>query len=329
MLLFSALDRATLGLALICLLLAGGGIGLARELARLARPPSKRSPTAPLAPAEGRDGLATLVGARAEPNRVDGRYQRFTGWDHAPTVGRGRRVGGPSPLIGRVVIASMFLGRDGRQWSDAEIAQALAALGRAGAWIGRQAAGWNVLAHIELLDTYFQGVDAAPRGEVELDLANLDHARELMEAPAVVREMAAFSRAAASLGCGDAAELAGRTADFVEGRVDALVWLLHPRDEGRSFVIDHSEAPPGAAVAVCYARESQFPGRLVGSPFPDPVTYAHELLHLFGATDKYGVSLRTFAARSVTGRDIMRLDFEALSRLRIDPLTAAEVGWVS
>ncbi len=59
----------------------------------------------------------------------------------------------------------------------------------------------------------------------------------------------------------------------------------------------------------------------------DPTTVAHELLHLFGATDKYGVALRSFRPGSVTSRDIMRLNHDLLSRMTIDPLTASEVGW--
>ena len=59
------------------------------------------------------------------------------------------------------------------------------------------------------------------------------------------------------------------------------------------------------------------------------MTVVHELFHLFGASDKYGIPLRSFPPKSVTDRDVMRLDSETLSRLRVDPATAAEVGWAS
>ena len=81
--------------------------------------------------------------------------------------------------------------------------------------------------------------------------------------------------------------------------------------------------------AVSYAREANFPEPLRHPPYTDPVTIVHELLHLFGASDKYGVSLRSFPPKSVTTREIMRLDEPSLSRSRIDPLTAAEIGWAS
>ena len=61
----------------------------------------------------------------------------------------------------------------------------------------------------------------------------------------------------------------------------------------------------------------------------DPVTIVHEVLHLFGASDKYGVPLRSFAPGSVTNRDVMRLDETSLLRVQIDPLTAREIGWLA
>ncbi len=82
------------------------------------------------------------------------------------------------------------------------------------------------------------------------------------------------------------------------------------------------------SLAVCYPRESSFPEPLTGSPRVDPVTVVHEMLHLFGATDKYGRSLRDFAPGSVSSREVMRLSETRLSRLRIDPSTAEEIGWV-
>src|SRR3954452_17369950 len=76
-----------------------------------------------------------------------------------------------------------------------------------------------------------------------------------------------------------------------------------------------------------YSREQTLPAPLGGPTFPDPVTFVHEVLHLFGASDKYGVPLRTFPAQTVTERDVMRLNVESLSRLRVDPATAREIGW--
>jgi hypothetical protein len=81
-------------------------------------------------------------------------------------------------------------------------------------------------------------------------------------------------------------------------------------------------------MAVCYPCEASFPEPLVGPARVDPVTVVHELLHLFGASDKYGRPLTAYAPRTVTSREVMRLSEERLARLRIDPSTAAEIGWV-
>ncbi len=71
----------------------------------------------------------------------------------------------------------------------------------------------------------------------------------------------------------------------------------------------------GVGLAICYAREASFPEPLAGPGRVDPTTVAHELLHLFGATDKYGVPLDNFPPGSVPRRDIMRLDEDRLDRL--------------
>jgi hypothetical protein len=109
---------------------------------------------------------------------------------------------------------------------------------------------------------------------------------------------------------------------------DLRVWLIHHRRAGRSFAIPPDESDlPGVSVAICYARETSLPEPLTARPYADPITYVHELLHLVGAEDKYDVPLGSFPARSVTERDVMRLDETSLSRMRIDPRTAAEIGW--
>jgi hypothetical protein len=109
---------------------------------------------------------------------------------------------------------------------------------------------------------------------------------------------------------------------------DQTVWIVHHLRAGRSSAIEPDRFRyPGARVALCYARESTSSEPLVGLPFVDPVTLAHEILHLFGASDKYGTSLRSFPPGSVTSRDVMRLDETRLRRLRIDPLTSNEIGW--
>jgi hypothetical protein len=59
-----------------------------------------------------------------------------------------------------------------------------------------------------------------------------------------------------------------------------------------------------------------------------PDCYPKDAIFGFGATDKYDVvSFEGFPAEAVTERDVMRLGYRRLKQLRIDPLTAAEIGW--
>jgi hypothetical protein len=147
------------------------------------------------------------------------------------------------------------------------------------------------------------------------------------ERDAVTKALASASRAATELGFQDAVAMVSAINPRVHA--DARVWLLHPRQAGHSLAVPLDDTLlAGVSLAVCYAREANFPEPLGGPPFTDPVTIVHELLHLFGASDKYGVPLHSFPPRSVTHREIMRLDESSLLRLQIDPLTAEEIGWL-
>jgi hypothetical protein len=228
-------------------------------------------------------------------------------------------------MLGRVVLISIFLGRDGKGWSDAEIAEAHDALRRAGGWIEREAIRWGAPVNIDLADTYFVAEDDAT-DDVEVTFIPQGEQVQPLEGQAALKALTATTRAAGRLGFRDAVDLIARINPRVEA--DARVWLLHPRRAGCSLAVplDATELA-GVSLAVCYAREANFPEPLTRPPRPDPVTFVHETLHLFGAEDKYGLPLRSFPPGSVTARDIMRLNDMPLARYQIDPLTASEIGW--
>lgn len=281
------------------------------------------------APADGAVELLAVRAVRRTPNRRDPRFFAFAGVDADP-VPYDRALPetrSSPPLLGRVAVISVFLGRDGRGWSDLEIAQAHAALFRAGEWIEREATRWGAAVNIALADTYF-AVDDGETGDVEMTFAVEGEDVGPIEARAATKALIDSSRAARTLGFRDAVDWMAAIRARVQA--DAVVWLLHPRCAGRSLVVplDQTELA-GVSLAVCYAREASFPEPLSRLPFTDPVTVAHELLHLFGATDKYGRPLRRYPPRSVSSRDIMRLSETRLPRLRIDPITAQEIGWGS
>jgi hypothetical protein len=276
----------------------------------------------------------------AEPNPEDGRYARFVAWSgDDPTcesagsgpVAVGTRSRRDPSLRGRVAVASFFIGRDGTKWTDREIAQAHRALERAGRWVEAEATRWQARVNIDVLGAYFAAEDPeTTEVEIGYDGAGGGGEDALYEAHAVTSAIASASRAASCLSSPDFIEMATK----VERRVDCdhLVWLLHPRRAGQSIAVPPSLTPiPGIHLAVCFARETKFSEPLGKGtpPFPDPVTYVHELLHLFGATDKYDRPLSAFDPADVSAHEVMALHVTALPRLRVDRLTAREIGWLS
>ena len=238
---------------------------------------------------------------RRGPNPVDPRFGVFLGLDvNDPTEGANstpprtdlRRS--PS-LLGRVVIVSLFVGRDGRSWSGEEIAGAHNALLRASGWVEAQAQRFGAAVNLELADTYFSFDDESD-DEVALAFAPEGDDVGPLEMNATTKALVASTRAAVSLGFRDAPDLFGAVAARLGAEV--TVWLMHPRQAGRSFAVPlEDSALRGVSLAVCYPRESSFPEPLTGPARPDPVTLVHELLHLFGASDKYGQPLRDFPPR--------------------------------
>jgi hypothetical protein len=316
-------------------------LGLLRELAILAWSVVKPLRTTPIVPADssppdGRVGITPIREVQSDPNPSDPRFGRFrshirgTGPFPSPTKkaidADPRLAGRANPwFLGRIAVISVFIGKDGRSWSDAELAQAHAALLRAGAWLQREAIRWRAPVNVNLAATYFVVDDHEPE-DVEIGFFPQGDDVQPFEAHAMTKALASASRAAVRLGFSDAVDLVAQINPRLAA--DARVWLLHPRQAGHSLAIPPDEtALEGVSLAVCYAREANFPEPLRRPPYTDPVTIVHELLHLFGASDKYGVSLRTFPAGAVTSREIMRLDESSLSRSRVDPLTAREIGW--
>ncbi|MBV8314926.1 MAG: hypothetical protein JOZ53_08320, partial [Planctomycetaceae bacterium] len=127
-----------LGLAWLSLGLVGELVALRRALkeAHAPRPLPKDT-----RPADGEVEVARMAGVRAEPNVRDPRFRRFAEIepDETPGAGGGAPALGTPPLLGRVVLISVFLGRDGRGWSEPEVARSHASLLRAGRWIEREA----------------------------------------------------------------------------------------------------------------------------------------------------------------------------------------------
>ena len=294
------------------------------------RPVPEHSPARTLdtTPADGLVEVVPIPGLTSRANPLDGRFREFVALESGPDVSRaeGRHGSKPPSLLGRVVFVSLFVGCDGKAWKDQEIVKTLAALIRAGEWIEDQARQWHAAVNFGVAEVYFGAIDPVAERASPLAVISEEYGEGLMDADAEVRAVASASRVAALLGFHDAGDMASRVA----GRLvaDRIVWFVHLRSAGRSFALAGRDGGiPGLDLAVCFAREADLSGPLAGKPYADPATFIHEALHLFGASDKYGVELDRFAAGSVTGRDIMRLDVERLARLQVDPATAREIGW--
>ncbi len=277
-------------------------------------------------PADGIVGLVPMEGVLSEPNEDQARLRAFRTLEPRSGPLPPTNVGMPR-LLGRVTVLSLFLGRDGKAWSDSEIARAYASIERACVWIEREAMRWRAPVNFELSDTYFADLDPEQR-DVEVAFIPEGDTQTPYEAKAVTNALVDTSRTAARLGFRDAADMFAQI--NVRAPSDARVWLVHPRCAGPSMAIPvYLTELIGVSLALCYAREANFPEPLRRPPYTDPVTIAHELLHLFGASDKYAVPLTVFPPGSVTSRDVMRLDSSRLQRLRIDHATAVEIGWTT
>lgn len=309
------------------------GVEVVRSIVRAKRRAGAAPPTPAGGPARIENppaGVVPLGLEPSEPNARDPRRARFVGpftRDEA-TADRPAlpwtRTASP-PLRGRVVLLSMFVGADGRWWTDSEIARQLDALERAARWMEKQAGRYGVELGVGPADVYFS-VEGEATPDVEIGFEPEGAEFGPYEAGSAERALTLMSRAAAAIGFHDAVDLVRE----IHARLpDATpVWLLHVRQAGRSMAVplDLTELE-GVSLALCFAREANFTEPISRPPIPDAATLAHETLHLFGASDKYGAPLSSFDADAVTHRDIMRLDYDRLDQLRVDPLTAREIGW--
>ncbi len=275
-------------------------------------------------------GVVPLSISPMEVNLRDGRYARYLGPFASDQSTEGRqpmpwtKVASP-PLRGRIVLVSIFVGADGRWWSDTEIARQLSALERAARWMEKEAGRYGVPVEVGLADAYFS-VEGEPTPEVAIGFQPEGMDFGPYEQGIATRALVLMSRAAATLGFQDAVDFVQEIRARLPGTIP--VWLLHVRQAGRSLAVplDLTELD-GVSLALCYARSASFTESIVRPPVPDAATMTHEILHLFGASDKYGMPLDHYSAGAVTHRDIMRLDYDRLEQLRVDPLTARELGW--
>lgn len=289
--------------------------------------PSRSSAHLSASPADGLVELVPLPGVLASPNTADPRFARLLDLEPAPRLARKP----PRALLGRLRLVPLFHSRGTKGWTDPEIAQALDAVLRVGVWIEHQAQRYQAPLNVQLSSHYLRLLDPLTPESRPLEFALEPEQGGLapFESDTDIELIASASRALSSLNIPQARDLP-QLIHTLAARLDTdhLAWLLFSRSAGRSFASrEHDLGLPSAHIAVIYAAENDLPGPLLGPPRVDPATIAHELLHLFGASDKYGRSLRDYPPGAVSSRDIMRLSESRLSRLQIDPRTASELLW--
>ena len=263
------------------------------------------------------------------PNSVDPQWRRYLNNGPVADVASSSEVKPPSYLLGRVVLASLFVGRHGRSWTDDEICLGHRTLVRCCRWIEEEASRWGVSLDVSLPEVYFQA-DDADVSPVELAFQPEGDSVGPLEAQAGIKAQALVARVASLMGFADGVDLARQVTTWLVA--DTVVWLVHLAEEGRSIALTRADREsPGLSLAICYAHEASFPEPLHATrpARVDAITVVHEVLHLFGASDKYGVSLAEFPRGSVPRRDVMRLEYDRLSQLVVGPMTADELGWTT
>lgn len=109
-----------------------------------------------------------------------------------------------------------------------------------------------------------------------------------------------------------------------EEKAENWITFFHVQVAGRSYAFDSTAITP-IEFLVCFSEYADTPERkTLHTIRPDPREYAHEILHLFGAKDKYETSDK----HPLT--DIMnRLDKFSLELLSISKPTAQEIRWIT
>lgn len=259
-------------------------------------------------------------------NQACPRYRRFVALAEGVAPSNDADVKPARALAGHVALVSFFVDRPGSSWSEPEICDIFGAVEVCADWLTQQASRYNTALTMRSDSLYYHATD--PREEV-VPIAFQSVAGQMVPVEAVnaASALAAPTYWVHRLGFADIVRFMGH----VQRSVDADSWVVffHPREAGRSFAVPaHRSLHRCVELAVCYPQYAILRSGVHGPFRQDPAVYAHELLHLFGATDKYDVtSLEVFPSGSVTERDIMRSGSRRLQRMRIDPLTAAEIGW--
>jgi hypothetical protein len=199
-------------------------------------------------------------------------------------------AGSARTLRGRIGVGHVFLNQAGeRYWTRKRVAAAMGRARLASRWIERRAEGVGV--ELELVDQVLSTRQTLPR-EPKLSVEGVEQAI-----------------------AGDAVAYAAEVR-----RLDGGCLMVHVPYHTTSFALpDRLGLQLDLPVEWCLVTVYSLPGVM-----------AHELLHLFGADDHYWslTDIEHEAKRSLIGRSVMFDPDQPLSELRIDGVTAQNIGWI-
>lgn len=209
--------------------------------------------------------------------------------------------GSAKTLTGSVVILHLFVDGEKRRWSAKKKKKANKQVEQSTLWISEEAKRFDVdltFKHKVLEDVEFKYLGVIP--ESKNLYQDLNKFREEIEG--VLNPI-------------DPAELAG-------GDADNVCLMVHVPTKIRSYAVSSAV---GAGDDAC------IPEYCVLAANARPSTYAHELLHLFGADDYYYESsskINDIKAEFITRSIMFSGGVMSIERLVLDDLTAQNVGWV-
>jgi hypothetical protein len=230
-----------------------------------------------------------------------------------PTVAHGkptnqatkRNNGSAAVLAGRVVLANIYVSDSQSGWTPPARREVRRRMASAVRFITEEASRYE--RHVEVIEV---DVVARYEGEVPSEI----------EADPVWTQ-----RAVTAAGKAAPNDFAAHLKD--EQDADQVLFVLHVNKPGRSYNLTFSEGISrdywGERVVCFYRFDNQWP--------TPAATYAHEILHGFGAGELYFPFDETDIRERLAGRefsdDVMyRVDYQ-LQRLNIGAYTAYRVGW--
>lgn len=210
-------------------------------------------------------------------------------------------IGSAHTLRGHVLIGHLFLNQLQQTWDEGGVREVWEKICGATSWLERQAATYNVQVRItnQLVDNASISFDRPT--PTHQNHFQFKQAFENALEPAMARLMAAVSSS--------------------EVKVDNCCLMVHVLELVRTYAV-----PTRVGMANAVTRGVEY---CVCAAHAGSGSYAHEILHLFGADDFYAEfhkRLQNYRHEFLKGS--IMFSCESLESVRVDELTAQNIGWL-